>query len=176
MSYSLRSRGLQHTRPPPPSSSPRVCPSSCPLDQWRRPAISSSDALSSSYPQSFPASVTFLKSRLFTLGDQNTRASALELVLPVNIQGWSPLRLTGLILLSKGLSLVFSSTTVQRHHYSGTLPCALEATPDGCHRDPLEVTVPQREKAVLDVESLELTSAHSFFKKIILFFFPIYFY
>ena len=162
--------GLQHARLPCPSPSPKVCPNSSPLHRWCHPAFSFPNALSSSYPQSFPASVTFLMSRLFTLGDQNTRASALASVLPMSIQGWFPLRLTGLILLSKGLSLVFSSTTIQRHHYFGTLPCTLEETPDGCHRDPLEVTVPQREKAVLDVESLKLTSAHSFFFLIILFF------
>ena len=91
------------------------CPSSCWLHQWCRPAISSSDALFFS-PPSFPASGTFPMSHLFaSSGDQNTGTSASASVLPVNIQGWSPLRLTGLIsLLSKGLWGVFSSTIVRR--------------------------------------------------------------
>ena len=74
-------------------------------------------------PQSFPASGTFPMSCLFISDDQNTGISASASVLPVNIQGWSPLSLTGLIsLLSKGLSGVFSSTTVQRHQFFGVLP------------------------------------------------------
>ena len=106
--------GLQHTRPPCPSLSPRVCPSSCSVHQWCCLTISSSNALFSFCPQSFPASGTFPMSHLFASDDQNSGASALASVLPVNIQGWSPLRLNGLIsLLSKGLSGVFSSTTVQ---------------------------------------------------------------
>ena len=111
MSDSLGPHGLQHVRPPCPSPSPKVCPSSCPLHQWCHPAITSSDTLFSFCPQSFSASGTFPMSRLFTSGDQNTGASAS--VLPVNIQGRFPLTLTGLIsMLSKGLSGVFSSTTV----------------------------------------------------------------
>ena len=113
--------GLRHARPPCPSPSPWVCPSSFPLCQWCPLAISSSDALFSFCPQSFPASGTFPMSWLFTSGDQNTSASAS--VLPMSIQGWFPLRLTGLIFtLSKGLSGVSSSTTVQRHQFSGALP------------------------------------------------------
>ena len=120
---SLQPHGLQHARPPCPSPSPGVCPSSCSLHQWCRPAISSSDALFSFFPQSFPASGTFLMSRLFASDDQNSGASAS--VLPVNIQGWSPLRLTGFIsLLSKGLSGVFSSTTDGRHQFFG-IPSSL---------------------------------------------------
>ena len=123
VSNSLWSHGLKHSRPPFPSSSPGVCPSSCSLHQWCPPAISSSDTLFSFCPQSFPASGTFPRNRLFASDDQNTRASASASVLPVDIQGWSPLRLTGLIsLLSKGLSEVFSSTTVQRHQFFGGLP------------------------------------------------------
>ena len=118
---SLRPHGLQHARPPCPSPSPGVCPSSCSLHQWCCPTISSSDALYSFCPQSFPASGTFPMSRLFTSDDQNTGASASASVFPVNIQGWSPLRLTGLILLSTGLSGVFSSTTVQKHQFFGFL-------------------------------------------------------
>ena len=110
MSDSLWFHGLQHTRPP----SPRVCPSSCSLQRWCCPAIFSSDALFSFCCRSFPASETFSMSHLFATDDQNTGASAS--VLPVNIQGWFPLRLTGLIFLqSRGLSGVFSSSTVERH-------------------------------------------------------------
>ena len=85
--------GIQHTRPPCPSSSPKVCPSSCPLHQWCPPASLSSDIFFSFCPQSFPASGTFLMSHLFASGDQNTRASASASVLPMSIQGWLPLRL-----------------------------------------------------------------------------------
>ena len=99
--------GMQHTRPPCPSSSPKVCPSSCPLHQWCHPASLSSDTLFSFYLQSFPASGTIPMSWLFTAGDQNTGALALVSVLPMSIQNWFPLRLTGLIsLLSKGLSFL----------------------------------------------------------------------
>ena len=123
MSDSLWPHGLQHTRPTCPSLSPRVCPSSVSLHWWCHPAISSSDALFSFCPQPFPVSRTFPVSRLCTSDDQNTGASASGSVLPVNIQSWCPLRLTGLIsLLSKGLSEVFSSTTVRRHQFFGTLP------------------------------------------------------
>ena len=108
MSNSLQPHGLQHATPSCPWPSPKVCPSSCPLHRWCHSAISFSDALFSSYPQSFPASRTFKMSQLFSLGDQNTSPSAS--VLPMNIQGWFPLRLTGLISLqSKRLSGVFST-------------------------------------------------------------------
>ena len=97
--------GLQHARPPSPSPSPRVCPSSYSLHQWRCPAISSSNTLFSFCPQSFPASGTLLTSHLFSSDDQNSGASALASVLPVNIQDWFLLGLTGLISLqSKGLT------------------------------------------------------------------------
>ena len=122
-SNSLQFYGLQHTRPLCLSPFPKVCPSSCPLHWWWHQAISSSDALFSFCPQSFPASGTFPMSITFSSDDQNTRASASASVLPMNIQGWFPFRLTGLIsLLSKGLSGVFSSTTAQRHKFFGILP------------------------------------------------------
>ena len=122
MSNSLRPHGLQHARPHCPLPSPGVCPSSCPLHQWCQLAISSSDALFSFCPQSFPAPGTFPMSRLFTSDDHNTGASFSASVLPTIIQGWFPLRLTGLIsLLSKGLSGVFSSTTVWRYKFFGVL-------------------------------------------------------
>ena len=106
-------RGLQHDRLPCPSPSSGVCPSSSQLHRWCHPAISSSDALSSS-SQSFPESGTFPMSQLFTTDDQNTGVSASASVLPMSIQGWFPIRLTGWISLQfKGLSRVFSNTTVK---------------------------------------------------------------
>ena len=123
VSNSLQSHGLQHARPSCPSPSLEVCPNSCPLHWWCRLAISSSDALFSFCPQSFPVSGTFPMSQPFESDDQNTGASASTSVLPTSIQGWFPLELTGLIsLLSKGLSWVFSSTTIRRHQFFGVLP------------------------------------------------------
>ena len=111
---SLGLHGLQHARPPCPTLSSKVCPSSCPLHQWCNPAISSSDALFCS--QSFPASGTFPMSWLFVSSGQNTGASSSASVLPMNNQDWSPLGWTGWISLqSKGLTRVFSNTTVQKH-------------------------------------------------------------
>ena len=117
MSNSLRPHGLQHTRLPFPSSPPGGWPSSCPLNRWCHPTISSSVVLFSFCLQSFLASGSFPGSQLFTSGSQSIGASAS--VLPMSIQVWFPLGLTGLIsLLSKGLSRVFSSTTVQEHQFS----------------------------------------------------------
>ena len=108
--------GLQHTRLPCPSPSPRACSNSCPLSRWCHPTILSSVIPFSSCLQSFPESRSFLMSWFFTSGGQSTRASAS--ILPMNIQGWFPLGLTGWVSLqSKGLSRVFSSTTDQRHQY-----------------------------------------------------------
>ena len=90
VSDSLQLHRLQHTRPPCPSPSPEVCPSSCSLHQWHHPVILSADALFS-WPQSLPASGTFLVSCLLTSDNQSIGASASASVLPVNIQGWSPL-------------------------------------------------------------------------------------
>ena len=116
VSDSLRPHGLQHTRPPSPSPAHRACSNSCPLSQWCHPTISSSVVPLFSCLQSFPASGYFLMSQFFTSGGQSIRASASTSVLPVNTQDWSPLGWTGWIsLLSKGLSRVFSSTTVQKH-------------------------------------------------------------
>ena len=118
VSNSLWPHGLQHTRPLSPSSSPKVCPHSCSLHWWCHPAISSSDTLFSICPQSFPALGTFPMSQLFPSDIQNTGVSTSASILPTSIQGWFPLRLTGLIsLLAKGLSGVFSNTTVQRHQF-----------------------------------------------------------
>ena len=121
MSNSLWPFGLQHTRLPCPSLSPRACSNSCPFTQWWHPTSSSSVTSFSSCPQSFPASGSFLMSWLFASGGQNIGASTS--VLPINIQGWFPLGLTGWVsLLSKGLSRVFSNTTVQKHQFFGTQP------------------------------------------------------
>ena len=104
--------GLQHARLPCPSPSPRVCSHSCPLSRWCHPITS---VTSFSYPQSFPASGSFSISWLFASGGQNIRASTSASVLPMNIQSWFPLGLTGLISLqSKGLSL----KSLLQHHNS----------------------------------------------------------
>ena len=128
MSNSLQPYGLQHTRPPSFSPSPKVCPRSCTLHRWWHPTILSSDALFYFCPQSFPASGTFPVSQLSESADQNAGFSALASVLPMNIQGWFLLRLTGLIsLLSKGLWGVFSSTTVWRHQFFSN-PSSLQSS------------------------------------------------
>ena len=116
-----KSHGLQHTRPFYPSPTQRVYPSSCPLSWWCNPPISSSVIPFSSCLQSFPGSGSFQMSQLFTSGGQSTGVSASISVLPVNNQDWSPLGWTGWISLqSKGLSRVFSNTTVQKHQFFGT--------------------------------------------------------
>ena len=123
VSNSLRPHKLQHTRLPCPSLSPRVFSNSCPLSQWCHPTISSSIAPFSFFPQSFPASESFPMSQLFASGDQSIGASALASVLPMNPKHWFSLGLTVLIsLLSKGLSRVFSSTTIRKHQFFGIQP------------------------------------------------------
>ena len=123
MSDSFQPHGLQHARLPCPSSSPGACSNSCPLSQWCHPIFSSSVAPFSSCPQSFSASGSFPMSQLFTSGGQRIGASAPASVFPMNIQGWFPLGLTGLISLqSKGLSRVFSRTTGQKRQFFGTQP------------------------------------------------------
>ena len=113
ISDSLWPHGLQHTRPPYPSPTPRVYSNSWPLSQWCHPAISSSIIPFSSHLQSFSESGSFLMSRFFTSGSQSTGVSASTSVLPMNIQDWFPLGWTGWIFLqSKGLSRVLSNTTV----------------------------------------------------------------
>ena len=106
---SLWPHGLQRTRPPCPSPTPRVYSSSCPLSQWCHPTSSSSVVPYFSDLQSFPESGSFQRSQFFMSGGQSIGVSASASVLPMNIQGWFPLRLTGLISLqAKGLSRVFS--------------------------------------------------------------------
>ena len=112
---------LQHTRPRCPLPTPRVYSNSCPLSWWCHPAISSSVIPFSSCPQSLAASGSFPMSQLFTWGGQSIGVSALASVLPMNTQDWSPLEWTGWISLqSKGLSRVFSNTTVEKHQFFGT--------------------------------------------------------
>ena len=116
--WHVQLHGLQHARLPCPSLSPGVCSYSCPLRQWCYPTISSSAIPFSSCPQSFPGSGFFPVSQFFTSGGQNIEASASVSVLPMSIQGWFPLGLTGLILQSEGLSGVLSNPTVQKHQFS----------------------------------------------------------
>ena len=121
VSDSLRLHELQHSRPPCPSPTPGIHSNSCPSSRWCHPAISSSVVPFSSCPQSLPASESFPMSQLFTSGGQSTGVSALASFLPKNTQDWSPLERTGWISLqSKGLSRVFSKTTVQKHQFFGT--------------------------------------------------------
>ena len=113
MSDSLQPHGLQHTRLPCPSLTPRVYSNSCPLSRWCHPTILSSVIPFFSRLQSFPASGSFQMSQFFTSGSQSIGVSASTSVLPMNIQDWFPLGCTGWISLqSKGLSRVFSNTTV----------------------------------------------------------------
>ena len=115
--------GLQHSRPPCPSLTPRVYSNSCPLSQWCHPTISYSVIPFSSCLQSFPASGSFPMGQFCTSGGQSIGVSALAPVLPKNIQDWFPLGWTGWISLqSKGLSRVFSNTTVQKHQFFGAQP------------------------------------------------------
>ena len=110
----------QHTRPPCPTPTPGVYSNSCPSSCWCRPAISSSVIPFSSCPQSFPAWGSFPMNQLFPWGGQSTGVSASASVLPMNTQDWSPLGWTGWISSrSKGLSRVFSNTTVQKHQFFG---------------------------------------------------------
>ena len=122
MSDSLWPHGLQHSRPPCPSPTPRVYSDSCPLSRWCHSTISSSVVPFSSRLQSFPASGSFPVSQLFTSGGPSIGVSASASVLPMNTQDWSPLEWTGWISLqSKGLSRFFSNTTVQRHQFCAQL-------------------------------------------------------
>ena len=113
----------QHTRPPCSSPIPRVYSNSCPSSRWCHPAISSSVVLFFSCPQSLPASESFPMSQLFAWGGQSIGVSTLASGLPKNTQDWSPSEWTGWISLpSKGLSRVFSNTTVQKHQFFGAQP------------------------------------------------------
>ena len=118
MSDSLWPHGLQHTRPPCPSPTTGVYSNSCPSSRWHHPTISSSLIPFFSCLQSFPAYGSFQMSQFFTLGGQSIGVSTSTWVLPMNIQDWFPLGWTSWISLqSKGLSRVFSNTTVQKHQF-----------------------------------------------------------
>ena len=120
VSDSSRPHESQHTRPPCPSPTPGVHSDSHPSSQWCHPAISSSVIPFSSCPQSLPASETFPMSQLFTWGGQNIGVSASASVLPKNTRDWSLERTDWTSLQSKGLSRVFTNTTVQKHQFFGT--------------------------------------------------------
>ena len=121
VSNSLQPHGLQHARPPCPSPTSGVYSNPCLLSRWCHPTISSSVIPFFSCPQSIPASASFPMSQFFASGGQSIGVSASASVLPRNTQDWSPLGWTGLTSLqSKGLSRVFSNTTVQKHPFFST--------------------------------------------------------
>ena len=123
MSATLWPHGLQHTRLPCPSPTPRAWSNSYPSSQWCHPTISSSVICVSSHLHSSPTSGSFPLSQLFPTGGQSSAVSASASVLPMNIQDWFPLGLTGLTSLQfKGLSRVFFNTTVQKHQFFGAQP------------------------------------------------------
>ena len=130
VSDSLQPHESQHARPPYPSPTPGVYPNSCPSSQWCHPTISSSVIPFSSCPQTLPASESFPMSQLFTWDGQSTGVSALASVLPKKSQGWSPSEWTGWISLqSRGLSQVFSNTTVQKHQFFSAQPSSQSNSP-----------------------------------------------
>ena len=138
VSSSLWPHEPQHARPPCPSPTPGVYSNSCPLNRYCHPTISYSVIPFSSRLQSFPASVSFQMSQFFTSGGQSIGISASASVLPVNIQNWFPLGLTGLISLqSKGLLRIFSNTTVQKYQFFGA-ELSLSST-SHIHTWPLDV-------------------------------------
>ena len=124
VSNSLWPHESQHTRPPCSLPTPGVHPDSHSLSQWCHPAISSSVVPFSSCPQSLPASGSFLMSQLFAWGGQSTRVSASASFLPKKTQGWSSEWTGWISLQSKGLSRVFSNTTVQKHQFFGAQPAS----------------------------------------------------
>ena len=118
MTYSFQPHGLQHTRLPCPSPAPGTCSNLCLSSSWCHPAISSSVAPFSSCLRSFPASGSFPMSQFCASGSQSIGVSASASSLPMNIQDWFPLGLTGWISFqAKWLSRVFSNTTVQKHQF-----------------------------------------------------------
>ena len=130
VSDSLRPHGLQHSRPPCPSPTPGVHTNPCPLSQWCHPTISSSVIPFSSHLQSFSASGSLQMSQFLPSGGQSIGVSASTSVIPMNTQVWSPLGWAGWISLqSKGLSRVFSNTTVQKHQFFGAQPSSQSNSP-----------------------------------------------
>ena len=119
----LQPNGLQHARLPCPSPTPGACSNTCPSRQWCHPTISYSVIPFSFWLQFFPAPGSFQMSQFFTSASHSICVSASSSVLPINIQHWFPLGLTGLISLqSKGLSRAFSNTTVQKNQFFSTRP------------------------------------------------------
>ena len=117
----LVTHGLQHSRVPCPLPPPRVCSNSCPLSQWCHSTIWSSAIPFSSFFQSFPALGSFPRNQFFASSGQSIGTSASASVLPMSVQGWFPLGWTGLIsLLTKGLSRIFSNTTIRKHQFFST--------------------------------------------------------
>ena len=123
VSDSLRPHGLQYASLPCPSSTPKAYSNSCPESRWCHPVISSSVIPFSFCLQSFPASGSYQMNQFFTSGGQSIGDSAAASVLPMNIQDWFPIGWTGWISMqSKGLSRVFSSTTVWKYQFFGAQP------------------------------------------------------
>ena len=156
VSSSLQLHGQQHARLPCPSPIPGAYSNSCPASQWCHPTISSSVVPFSSCPQSLPALGSFPISQLFAWGGQSIGVSASKSVLPVNNQDWSHLGWTNWIFLqSKGLSRVFSNTTVQRHQFFGAQLSSLSNS--HIHTWPLEKPWPW-------LDGPTLTSIHDHWK------------
>ena len=148
VSNSLRLHESQYARPPCPSPTLGVYPNSFPLSRWCHPAISSSVIHFSSCSQSLPASGSFPMSQLFTWGGQSIGVSASASVLPINTQGWSPSEWIGWISLqSKGLSRVFSNTTVQKHQFFSAQPSSQSNS--HIHTRPLEKPQPWLDRPLL---------------------------
>ena len=147
MSDSLRPHESQHARPPCPSPTPGIHSNSCPSSRWCHPTISPS-IVPLSCPQSLPASGSFPMSQLFAWGAPSIAVSASTSVLPMNTQDWSPLGWTGWISLqSKGLSRVFSNTTVQKHQFYGSQLSSLSNF--HIHTWPLEKSYPWLDRPLL---------------------------
>ena len=159
VSESLRPHESQHARPPCPSPSPGVHSDSRPSSQWCHPAISSSVIPFSSYPQSLPASESFPMSQLFAWGGQSTGVSALASFLPKKSQGSSPSEWTGWISLqSKGLSRVFSNTTVQKYQFFGAQLSSQSNS--HIHAWPLEKPWPSLDGSLLNLSHPKILGNH----------------
>ena len=123
LSKSLQPHGLQHAKLPCPSPAPWACSNSCSTNWWWHASMASSIVPFASYLQSFPALGFFSNELVFCIRWPKDWSWAFASVLPMNINGWFPLGLTGLIsLLFKGFSRIFSNTTVQKHQFFGTQP------------------------------------------------------
>ena len=147
---SLGSHGLQHARPPGPSSTPRVYPNSCPLSWWCHPTISSSVDPFSSCLQSFPASGSFLMSQFFASGGQSIGVSASTTVLPMNIQHWFSLEWTGWISLHHHLyaTIVFPARCWKYYKPSRHDPCLQNNLTAWIKKEKKKKIEPQRNEAV----------------------------